>query len=49
MEQQLHNFAQGLRANDMNMPMRTIAGMLSGEEMDALALAYSSEAPLENQ
>jgi cytochrome c553 len=48
MEQQLHNFAQGVRANDMNMPMRTIAGMLSGKEMHALALAYSSEAPLKN-
>jgi cytochrome c553 len=48
MEQQLHNFAQGVRANDMNMPMRTIAGMLSGEEMHALAAAYSSEAPPKN-
>ena len=42
-EQQLHNFAQGVRANDMNMPMRTIAGMLSGEEMHALAGAYSGD------
>ena len=48
MEQQLHNFAQGVRANDMNMPMRTIAGMLSGEEMHALAAAYSNEAPPKN-
>lgn len=46
MEQQLHNFAQGVRANDMNMPMRTIAQNLSREEMHALAEAYSSEAPL---
>jgi cytochrome c553 len=43
MELQLHDFAQGLRTNDMNMPMRTIAGMLNGEEMHALAVAYSSE------
>ena len=46
MEQQLHNFAQGVRANDMNMPMRTIAGMLTAKEMHALAVAYSSEDPL---
>lgn len=48
MEQQLHDFAQGVRANDMNMPMRTIAGMLSAKEMHALAVAYSSEDPLKN-
>jgi cytochrome c553 len=48
MEQQLHDFAQGLRANDMNMPMRTIAGMLTSDEMRALAAAYASEAPLKN-
>jgi cytochrome c553 len=46
MEQQLHDFAQGLRANDMNMPMRTIAGMLTPKEMHALSLAYSGEVPL---
>jgi cytochrome c553 len=48
LEQQLQNFAQGVRANDMNMPMRTIAGMLNAEEMRALAEAYSSEDPLKN-
>jgi len=48
MEQQLHDFAQGVRANDMNMPMRTIAGMLSAKEMHALAVAYSGEDPLKN-
>jgi cytochrome c553 len=48
LEQQLHNFAQGVRANDMNMPMRTVAGMLSAEEMHALAVAYSTQAPLTN-
>lgn len=42
LEQQLHNFAQGVRTNDMNMPMRTIAQNLSGEEVHALAEAYSS-------
>lgn len=48
MEQQLHNFSQGIRANDMDMPMRTIARMLTPEEMHALAVAYSSEIPLKN-
>ena len=41
-EQQLHDFAQGSRANDMNMPMRTVAGMLTEDEMHAVAAAYSS-------
>ena len=49
MEQQLHNFAQGVRANDMNMPMRAIAQNLSAEEMHALAEAYSSEALLKEE
>ena len=42
LEQQLQDFAQGLRSNDMNMPMRTIAGMLKSEEMHAAAVAFSS-------
>jgi cytochrome c553 len=41
-EQQLQDFAQGLRSNDMNMPMRTIAGMLKSEEMHAVAVAFAS-------
>jgi len=41
LEQQLQAFAQGTRANDMNMPMRTIAGVLTREEMKSVALAYS--------
>lgn len=41
-EQQLQNFAQGVRANDMHMPMRTIGGLLKPEEIHALAVAYSS-------
>jgi cytochrome c553 len=41
-EQQLQNFAQGVRANDMNMPMRTIARLLKPDEMRALAVAYSN-------
>lgn len=45
MEQQLHNFAQGVRANDMNMPMRTIARNPNGEEMHELAEAYSTGIP----
>lgn len=43
LEQQLHAFAQGTRANDMNMPMRAIAAMLSESEMRALAQAYADE------
>ena len=42
-EQQLQNFAQGVRANDMNLPMRTIARQLKPDEMHAVAVAYSSE------
>ena len=41
LEQQLQAFAQGTRANDMNMPMRTIAGLLTPVEMKSLASAYS--------
>jgi cytochrome c553 len=43
LSQQLHAFAQGIRANDMNMPMRTIAAMLTDSEMQALARAYANE------
>jgi cytochrome c553 len=42
-EQQLQAFAQGTRANDMDMPMRTIAGVLTESEIRALARAYASE------
>jgi cytochrome c553 len=42
-EQQLQAFAQGTRANDMDMPMRTIAGVLTESEMRALAQAYANE------
>lgn len=41
-EQQLHNFAQGIRRNDMNMPMRTIAPLIRSDEMHALAAAYAN-------
>lgn len=41
LEQQLQAFAQGTRANDMNMPMRTIAALLTPAEMKSLSLAYS--------
>ena len=43
LDQQLHAFAQGTRGNDMNMPMRTIAAMLTESEMQALAQAYANE------
>ncbi|MBV8360084.1 MAG: hypothetical protein JO189_19420 [Deltaproteobacteria bacterium] len=41
-QQQLQDFAQGLRANDMNMPMRTIAAMLRPDEMHAVAAVFSN-------
>ena len=41
-EQQLQNFAQGVRRNDMNMPMRTIAPLIKSDEIHALAMAYGS-------
>ena len=41
-EQQLQNFAQGVRTNDMNLPMRTIARLLKSDEMHAVAVAYSN-------
>jgi cytochrome c553 len=40
-DQQLHDFAEGVRRNDMNMPMRTVAGMLTADEMHCLALDFS--------
>lgn len=43
LEQQLQAFAQGARANDTNMPMRTIANLLTSEEMKSLATAYSQD------
>jgi cytochrome c553 len=42
-DQQLHAFAQGTRGNDMNLPMRTIAAMLTESEMHALARAYAKQ------
>ena len=39
---QLEAFANGTRANDINMPMRTIAGLLTEEERQALAEYYGS-------
>ena len=41
-EQQLHDFAQGSRRNDMNMPMRTVAGMLTAAEMHGIAQDFSA-------
>jgi hypothetical protein len=40
-EQQLQA-CPGLRANDVNMPMRTIAGALTPAEMKSLASAYAT-------
>jgi cytochrome c553 len=39
---QLEAFATGIRANDINMPMRTIAALLTGEERRAIAEYYGS-------
>ncbi|MGB8947788.1 MAG: hypothetical protein WCC05_02160 [Candidatus Sulfotelmatobacter sp.] len=39
---QLEAFANGSRANDINMPMRTIAGLLTEDERHALAEYYGS-------
>ena len=39
---QLRDFASGARANDINMPMRSIAGLLTEEERQALAGYYGS-------
>ena len=41
LEQQLQAFAQGTRANDINMPMRTISSLLTPAERKALAAAYA--------
>jgi cytochrome c553 len=41
LDQQLHNFAEGVRRNDMNMPMRTVAEMLTAAEMHNLAADFS--------
>jgi cytochrome c553 len=43
LEQQLQAFALGTRANDMDMPMRTIAGVLTESEIRALARAYAND------
>jgi cytochrome c553 len=42
-EQQLQAFAEDTRTNDMDMPMRTIAGKLTESEMHALARTYANE------
>ncbi len=39
---QLEEFASQIRANDINMPMRTIAALLTEEERHALAEYYGS-------
>jgi cytochrome c553 len=44
---QLEAFAIGSRANDINMPMRTIAALLTEEERHALAEYYGSGLGLE--
>jgi cytochrome c553 len=39
---QLEAFADGTRANDINMPMRTVAGLLTEDEKLALSEYYGS-------
>jgi cytochrome c553 len=41
-ERQLAAFAQGMRQNDINQQMRTIAEQLTPAEMHAIAVHYSS-------
>jgi cytochrome c553 len=40
--EQLEEFAKGSRANDINMPMRSIASMLTDEERQAVAAYYGA-------
>jgi len=44
-ERQTAAFAQGLRGNDINMQMRTIAKELAPDEMRAIAVLYGGGAP----
>jgi cytochrome c553 len=44
---QLEAFGSGSRANDINMPMRTIAGLLTEEERHAIAEYFGSGLGLE--
>ncbi len=46
LDDQLSAFAQATRRNDMNMPMRTIAQLLTASEREALA-KYYAQAPLD--
>lgn len=39
---QLQDFASGHRANDINMPMRTIASLLTNDERRAIGAYYGS-------
>lgn len=41
-ERELAAFAQGMRQNDINEPMRTIAGQLTPGEMHAVAVYYGA-------
>jgi cytochrome c553 len=42
-ERQLAAFAQGMRQNDINEQMRTIAGQLTPDEMHAVAVYYGAK------
>lgn len=41
-QEELEEFAKGNRANDINMPMRTIAALLSDDEKQGLAAYYGA-------
>jgi cytochrome c553 len=45
-ERQLEAFAQGMRTNDINQQMRTIAAQLTADEMHAVAAYYGAEGTL---
>ena len=47
-ERQLAAFAQGMRQNDINQQMRTIAGQLTQDEMRAIAAYYGSQQMAKN-
>jgi cytochrome c553 len=41
-QEELERFAKGSRSNDINMPMRSIAALLTEDEKQALAAYYGA-------
>jgi cytochrome c553 len=46
---ELEAFASGNRANDINMPMRTISALLTDDERHALAQYYGAGLGLQSE